>query len=205
MTAGVSTWLRERIRLKKSKPIPAHMNFFYCFGGLSFFIILLQLVTGVFMLFFYDPEPREALKSIEYMSNEVVFGEFSRNMHRWASVILLAMVFSHMFIVFYFKAYRSPRELNWISGVVQLLVVFLFIVTGIILPWDWRAYWSFALWVDYIETWPLIGEYFSQLVLDGYNITVGYYIHVLILPVTLTALLGFHFKMVRKHGISEPL
>ena len=205
MTAGLSTWLRERIRLKKSKPIPVHMNFFYCFGGLSFSIILLQLVTGVFMLFFYDPEPLEALKSIEYMSNEVVFGGFFRNMHRWASVILLAMVFSHMIIVFYFKAYRSPREFSWLSGVVQLFVVFLFIVTGIILPWDWRAYWSFSLWIDYIETWPMIGEYFSQLVLDGFSITVGYFIHILILPVTLAVLLSFHFKMVRKHGISEPL
>jgi len=205
MTTGLSIWLRERIRLKKSKPIPAHMNFFRCFGGLSFSIILLQLVTGIFMLFFYDPEPQEALKSIDYMSNEVVFGWLSRNMHRWASVILLAMVFSHMFIVFYLKAYRSPRELNWLSGVVQLLVVFLFIITGIILPWDWRAYWSFSLWIDYIETWPLIGEYFSHLILNSFSINIGYYIHILILPITLASLLHLHFKMVRKHGISEPL
>jgi menaquinol-cytochrome c reductase cytochrome b subunit len=205
MTTGVSIWLRERIRLKKSMPIPAHMSFFRCFGGLSFSIILLQLGTGIFMLFFYSPEPQEALKSIDYMSNEVVFGGIFRNMHRWASVILLAMVFSHMTMVFYFKAYRSPREFNWLSGVVQLLVVFLFIITGIILPWDWRAYWSFALWMDYIETWPLIGEYFSHLILDGFSINVGYYIHVLILPIILAALLNFHFRMVRKHGISEPL
>ena len=92
MTAELSNWLRERIRLKKSKPIPAHMNFFSCFGGLSFSIILLQLATGIFMLFFYSPEPREALKSIDYMSNEILFGGLIRNMHRWASVILLAMV-----------------------------------------------------------------------------------------------------------------
>ncbi len=205
MTAGLPTWLRERIRLKKSKPIPAHMSFFYCFGGLSFSIILLQLATGIFMLFFYSPEPQEALKSIESMSNEVVFGGLVRNIHRWASVILLAMVFSHMIMVFYYKAYRSPREFTWFSGVVQLLVVFLFVVTGIILPWDWRAYWAFALWIDYIETWPLIGEYFSHFILDGFSINVGYYIHVLILPVTLAVLLYSHFKMVRKHGISEPL
>jgi len=205
MTTGLSIWFRERIRLKKSKLIPAHMNFFYCFGGLSFFIILLQLFTGIFMLFFYNPEPQEALKSIYYMSNEVAFGGFFRNMHRWASVILFAMVLSHMTIVFYFKAYRSPRELSWLSGVVQLLVVFMFIGTGIILPWDWRAYWSFSLWVDYIDTWPLIGEYFSQFILDSYNLTIGYFIHILILPLMLAVLLYFHFKMVRKHGISEPL
>jgi quinol-cytochrome oxidoreductase complex cytochrome b subunit len=205
MTTGVSAWVRERIRLKKSKPIPAHMTFFHCFGGLSFSVILLQLGTGIFMLFFYNPEPQEALKSIDYMSNEVVFGGLFRNVHRWASVILLAMVFSHMTIVFYYKAYRSPRELTWISGVVQLLVVFLFIITGIILPWDWRAYWAFALWMDYIETWPLIGEYFSHIILDGFSINIGYFIHILMLPVTLAVLLYLHFRMVRKHGISEPL
>jgi len=205
MTTGLSTWVRERIQLKKSKPIPAHVNFFYCFGGLSFFVILLQLVTGIFMLFYYNPEPLEALKSIDNMSNEVAVGWLFRNMHRWASVILLALVFSHMVIVFYFKAYRSPREYNWLSGVMQLLVVFLFISSGIILPWDWRAYWSFSMWVDYIETWPLIGEPFSHFILDGFTLNTVYFIHVLILPLTIAILLHFHFRMVRKHGISEPL
>ena len=181
------------------------MNFFRCFGGLSFAIILLQLGTGIFMLFFYNPEPQEALNSIDRMSNEVVLGGLFRNMHRWASVILLAMVFSHMIVVFYFKAYRSPREFNWLSGVVQLLLVFLFVVTGIILPWDWRAYWAFTLWMDYIETWPLFGEYFRNIILDNFSLNIGYFVHILILPITLAFLLYFHFKMVRKHGISEPL
>jgi len=205
VTASLSTWLQERIRLKKAQAVPAHMNFFRCFGGLSFFLILLQLFTGIFVLFFYTPEPEKALESINYMSNEVAFGWLIRNMHRWSSVILLAMVFSHMVMVFYYKAYRSPRELNWISGVTQLLIVFLFIATGIILPWDWRAYWAFSLWIDYIGTWSLIGEYFSNLILDTFTIKIGYFIHILILPVVLFVLLYFHFKMVRRHGISGPL
>jgi quinol-cytochrome oxidoreductase complex cytochrome b subunit len=199
------TWLQEQIWLKKSKPIPAHMSFFHCFGGLSVCIILLLFATGLFMLFFYEPEPLEALKSIEYMSNEVVFGGFFRNIHRWSSIILLAMVFSHMTIVFYLKAYRSPREFSWLTGVVQLLVVSLFISTGIVLPWDWRSYWSFSIWVDYIESWPLIGQFLSQFILDRFSFSIGYFTHILILPITLAVLLHFHFKMVRKHGISEPL
>lgn len=205
MIAGLSNWAQERIRLQKGKPIPAHMNFFRCFGGLSFFVILLQLFSGIFMLFFYSPEPLQALKSIDYMSTEVLFGGLVRNMHRWASVILLALVFTHMITVFHFKAYRNPRELNWISGVVQLIVVFLFIVSGIILPWDWRAYWSFSLWVDYVDTWPLLGEYFSHAILDNFTISIGYYIHILVLPISLALLLYVHFRMVKKHGISGPL
>ncbi len=82
----------------------------------SLFLILIQLVSGVFMLFFYTPEPDKALQSIEYLSNEVTLGWLFRNMHRWVSSLLLATVFSHMVIVFYLKAYQSPRQLTWLSG-----------------------------------------------------------------------------------------
>ena len=81
----VAEWVKRRIRLKMGKPIPSHVNFFYCFGGISLFLILIQLVSGVFMLFFYTPEPDKALQSIAYLSNEVNMGWLFRNMHRWIS------------------------------------------------------------------------------------------------------------------------
>jgi menaquinol-cytochrome c reductase cytochrome b subunit len=205
MGATPVTWLKERIRLKKGQAVPAHVNFFYCFGGLSFALIILQLISGVFMLFHYVPEPDKALYSIEQMSNDVVLGWLFRNVHRWSSTLLLAMVFSHMVIVFYYKAYRSPRELTWVSGVVQLLLVFLLVASGIILPWDWRAYWSFAIWMDYIATWDVVGASLQGLLLDAFSLKVIYYVHVLAIPLVLAALLYFHFRMVRRHGISEPL
>jgi quinol-cytochrome oxidoreductase complex cytochrome b subunit len=205
MPATVTARLKERIRLKKGQAVPAHVNFFYCFGGLSFSLIVLQLITGVFMLFFYTPEPDKALYSIEQMSNEVAFGWLFRNMHRWTSTLLLAMVFSHMVIVFYYKAYKSPRELTWVSGVTQLLMVFLLVATGILLPWDWRAYWSFAIWMDYIGTWGGIGMSIKGLLLDVFSLKAAYYTHILAIPLILSVLLYFHFRMVRRHGISEPL
>jgi len=205
MAAKVASWIREQIRLKKQKPIPSHVNFFYCFGGFSLFLIILQLITGIFMLFFYTPEPDKALQSIEYMSNEVTLGWLFRNMHRWTSTLLLATVFSHMIIVFYLKAYQSPREFTWLSGVVQLLLVFLLVVTGIILPWDWRAYWSFAIWMDYIDTWAIFGSSFKELLLSAFTLNAAFYTHVLAIPLILAGMLFFHFKMVRRYGISEPL
>jgi quinol-cytochrome oxidoreductase complex cytochrome b subunit len=205
MSANLGARLKEQIRLKKAQAVPSHVNFFYCFGGLSFALIILQVVTGVFMLFYYAPEPDKALYSIERMSNEVAFGWLFRNVHRWSSTLLLAMVFSHMVIVFYYKAYQNPREMTWLSGVAQLLMVFLLVATGIILPWDWRAYWSFAIWIDYIGTWGAFGAPLKDLLLDAFSLKVAYYTHILAVPLILAVLLYFHFKMVRRYGISEPL
>ena len=184
--------------------MPAH-SFFFCFGGISLLIIILQVITGIFMLFFYTPDPKEALNSIDIMSNEVPLGWLVRNMHRWGATLLLASVFTHLVTVFYRKAYRNPRELTWISGVLQFFMVFLLVLSGIILPWDWRAYWSYAIWVDYVATWPLVGEFVKSFVLDTFTIYRSFITHIVILPLILFALLWFHFRMVKKHGISEPL
>ena len=201
----IAEWIKRRIRLKIGKPIPSHVNFFYCFGGISLFLILIQLVSGVFMLFFYTPEPDKALQSITYLSNEVTMGWLFRNMHRWISSLLLATVFSHMVIVFYLKAYQSPRQFTWLTGVSQLLLVFLLVVTGIILPWDWRSYWSFAIWMDYLGTWTVGGETINTAILDTFTLSAAYYTHILLIPLILAAFLFFHFKMVRRYGISKPL
>ncbi|VAX11291.1 hypothetical protein MNBD_GAMMA26-876 [hydrothermal vent metagenome] len=190
---------------KKAKPIPSHVTFFHCFGGLSLSLIIIQVITGVFMLFYYIPEPDKAAYSIEAMSNDVTLGWLVRNLHRWCSTLLMATVFSHMVIVFYYKAYKSPRQFTWVTGVFQLLIVFLLLVTGIMLPWDWRAYWSFTMWMDYVDTWFIVGEPMKELFLATFSLDVLYYTHILVIPLVLAGFLYFHFKMVRKHGISEPL
>ncbi|HEC16149.1 MAG TPA: hypothetical protein ENI99_06200 [Sedimenticola sp.] len=201
MASMLADWWQK----KRAKPIPAHVTFFHCFGGLSLSLIILQVLTGVFMLFFYTPEPDKALYSIEAMSNDVTLGWLIRNLHRWCSTLLMATVFSHMIIVFFYKAFKSPRQFTWISGVFQLLAVFLLLVTGIMLPWDWRAYWSFAIWMDYIDTWFVIGEPLKNFFLSTFSLELLYYTHILVIPLLLAGFLYFHFKMVRKHGISEPL
>ena len=204
-TAKVAERIKEQIRRKKGKPIPAHVNFFYCFGGISLFLIILQIASGVFMLFFYTPEPDKALQSIAHLSNEVPLGWLFRNMHRWTSTFLLATVFSHMVIVFYLKAYQGPRNFTWLTGVFQLLMVFSLVVTGLILPWDWRSYWSFAIWMDYIGTWAIGGETIKAALLDAFTLNAAYFIHILAITLILVVSLSFHFKMVRRYGISSPL
>ncbi len=196
--------LHQYWQQKKAKPIPAHVNFFYCFGGLSLFLILLQLATGAAMWFFYEPEPGKAYQSLIVLSTQVPLGWLLRNLHRWGSTLLLATVFSHMVIVFYLKAFQSPRQFTWLTGVFQLLLVFLLVATGLLLPWDWRSYWSFAMWVDYFGTW-FGGEQLQKAVLDHFTLQIAYYAHILAIPLALAVFLLFHFRMVRKYGISEPL
>lgn len=203
--AKVAGWIKNQIRLKKGQAVPSHVNFFYCFGGVSLFIILIQLFSGIFMLFFYTPDPEKAYLSIQYLSNEVTLGWLFRNLHRWGSTLLMATVFSHMVIVFYLKAYQSPRQFTWLTGVSQLLLVFLMVATGILLPWNWRSYWSFALWVDYVETWTIGGEPIKNVMLDTFTLNAAYYTHILIIPLILAASLLFHFKMIKRYGISKPL
>lgn len=203
--ANAAGWIQNKIRLKKGQAVPSHVNFFYCFGGVSLFIILLQLFSGIFMLFFYSPEPEKAYLSIQHLSNEVTLGWLFRNLHRWGSTLLMATVFSHMVIVFYLKAYQSPRQFTWLTGVSQLLLVFLMVATGILLPWNWRSYWSFALWVDYIGTWTIGGEPIKAAMLDTFTLNAAYYTHILAIPLILAVSLLFHFKMIKRYGISKPL
>lgn len=199
--SGLIGWLKR----KKELPIPAHMSFFHCFGGISFTIIILQLITGLFMTFFYIPKPEDAFNSILRFSNEVPLGWLMRNMHRWGSTLLIATLITHITAVFYYKAYQRPRELNWLSGFVLLLVVFLFSVTGTILPWNWRGYWVLVIWTDYVGTWPVVGEILKDPILSSFSVSRSFVTHILLLPMITAILLTFHFKMVKRHGISGPL
>lgn len=204
-------WLDERAGLKrywtnkKGLLIPDHVNFFYCFGGISLSIIILQLLTGLFITFFYVPKPEDAFNSILRMSNQVPLGWLMRNMHRWGATVLVATLLTHMFSVFYHRAYQRPRELNWLSGTLLFLIVLIFSITGTILPWNWRSYWVLVIWTDYIGSWPVIGEFLKWPILEYFSVSRSFVIHVLLLPIVVTVLLVFHFKMVKRHGISGPL
>lgn len=203
-------WLEQRaglkkyINYKKNILIPNHVNFFYCFGGISFLIILLQVLTGFFMLFFYVPKAEEAFGSVLRMVNEVPFGWFLRNFHRWGATLLMATVITHMFAIFYHGAYKKPRELNWLSGVGMFLIVGLFLITGVILPWNWRGYWLLAIWTDYISSWPVVGEGLIAPILSSFTVGRSYVTHVWLLPAITALILTLHFKMVKRHGISGP-
>ena len=161
----ITSWVDERYEISDplskalSKPVPAwQRHWWYCLGGLSAFLFVVQGVTGVMLAFYYKPTPDAAYASIQFIENEVRFGSAIRMIHHWAANGMIVMVTAHMIRVFISGAFKPPRELNWISGVILFVVTLGFGFTGYLLPWDQRAYWATTVGSEIAGSLPAIGE-----------------------------------------------
>ena len=217
ITTRAVEWVDERYELSPTlsklgaKPVPKFaLKWWYCLGGITAFLFVVQGVTGIMLAFYYKPTVAEAYNSIIFIENEVRFGAAIRMIHHWAANGMIVMCLAHMLRVFIMGAYQKPRELNWISGVVLLLLTLLFGFTGYLLPWDQRAYWATTVGTDIAGTVPAIGNLILVFLRVGWDVgeaTLGrfYGLHVIVTPLlTLGFMLG-HFMMIRKLGIAKPL
>lgn len=198
-------------------PVPDHANplktpkaLIYCFGGIAFLIIVLQILTGMFLMLYYVPSPDHAYESVNYIQNEVTFGAFVRSLHTIGASAAVVMVVLHMLRVFLTGSYKNPREMNWIVGVFLLFIVLTFGFTGYLLPWDQKAYWATTVGVNLIASVPLVGDFLAGVLMGGSDagavtLVRFFTIHVMFLPVLLVIFLVAHFFMVRRQGISHPL
>ncbi|MEK6591020.1 MAG: cytochrome b N-terminal domain-containing protein [Nitrospinota bacterium] len=202
---NVRTGVIDRFKSQLKYPVPEHANIWICFGGLAFFLIVTQVITGLIMIFFYIPLPEKALESVRYICNNIPYGGFIRNMHRWSATLIIFFLFIHIINVITRRAYRNPRELNWLSGVLLILIMFVFSITGIILPWDWRSYWELVVWADWLGTIPVIGEGLKEPFISMFTVGKSFIIHVWVLPLLVMIILRFHIKLARKFGMAEPL
>lgn len=216
MISSTVDWLDDRLGVREfldkqaGRRVGKHVNFFYCLGGLTFFFFLLQVLTGMLLALYYVASPSEAHASVEYVQKEVSFGWLVRGLHYWGANGMVVMAGAHMLRVFFTGSYKPPRELNWVAGVLLLAVTLAFSFTGYLLPWDQKAYWATQLGTSLIGSVPLIGEFLLRLVrggaeVSGVTLARFYAAHSLILPVVTLVLLGAHFLMVRRQGISGPL
>ena len=163
--AGITVvdWVDERTSLSGAarwmmfRKVPKGTNWFYTLGSATMFAFLNQAVTGVFLAMYYDPSPTHAYESARYITNEAFLGEFVRGMHKWGSSVMVILVFLHMGRTFFFGAYKYPRELNWIIGVVLLILTMMMSFTGYLLPFDQRSYWATIVGVNINGTGPLVG------------------------------------------------
>ncbi|MGM9949916.1 MAG: menaquinol-cytochrome c reductase cytochrome b subunit, partial [Lysinibacillus sp.] len=198
--------------------VPEHVNpahhfsaFVYCFGGLTFFITVIQILSGMFLTMYYVPDVENAWKSVYYLQNEVAFGEIVRGMHHWGASLVIVMMFLHTLRVFFTGSYKKPRELNWIVGVGIFGVMMGLGFTGYLLPWDMKALFATKVGIEIAASVPFIGEYIKILlagdsvILGAQTLTRFFAIHVFFLPAVLFALLAAHFIMIRRQGISGPL
>jgi len=221
----LSGWLRERIPVEKmsyenffeKKEVPLHrLSWGYYMGGLALFFFLIQLVTGLMLLFYYQPTVSDAHASVAYMTEHVSGGALIRNLHTWAASGMIFCVLAHLLTTFAMKAFERPREVTWITGVLLLLISFGFGFTGYLLPWHQIAVNATKVGLQSIEE---VGNFLpgalasipTQLkeLIQG-EAAVGqatlsrfYALHVVVLPLSIFLVLGLHVFLVQLHGMSK--
>jgi menaquinol-cytochrome c reductase cytochrome b subunit len=191
------------------RKVPKGTNWFYTLGSATLFAFVVQAVTGVFLAMYYTPSTVEAYDSITYLTNEVFMGEFVRGMHKWGASVMVILVFVHMARVFFFGAYKYPRELNWVIGVTLLILTMIMGFTGYLLPFDQRSFWATVVGVNINGTGPFIGPYLSDFLRAGAEfgpstLTRFYAIHMLLVPGAIIAMIGAHLYLVVKMGTTAP-
>jgi quinol-cytochrome oxidoreductase complex cytochrome b subunit len=215
--AGISAvdWIDERtslsggLRWMMFRKVPKGTNWFYTLGSATMFAFLSQAVTGVFLAMYYTPSATQAYESTRYITNEAFLGEFVRGMHKWGSSVMVVLVFLHMARTFFFGAYKYPRELNWVIGVVLLILTMTMSFTGYLLPFDQRSYWATIVGVNINGTGPIVGPYLSDFLRAGpefgaTTLSRFYAIHMLLVPGAIAALMGAHLYLVARLGTTAP-
>jgi menaquinol-cytochrome c reductase cytochrome b subunit len=204
-------WLEDRTGLVTMlehflyEPVPKRGKWLYSLGSATLFLINLQFLTGILLLFYYVPTTAEAWDSIYYMMTEVYFGTLIRGIHFWSANILVVVIGLHMLRTFFSGAYKAPRELNWAIGVALIFIVTILAFTGYALRWDAEGFWAWEVGVKIGSYTPFLGNYVAAFLLGGdtagpATLTRVFAIHVWLLPAALAPLIGVHLYLLRKHG-----
>ena len=179
-------------------------------GGALVVLLVLLFLSGAFLAFYYSPVPGTAYDSVDFTLFDAPFGSIIKGVHHYAWNILLVLAIGHLGRTFIAGAYRKPRQLTWVSGVIILVVLPLFIITGDLLPWDQKGYWSTQVRLSIISSVPVVGDLAVDLLRGGgltgiVALTRFYVLHILFLPCVLIVLLVFHFHFIAQHGLAERL
>src|ERR1700677_4727755 len=211
----VGSWLDARLQL--SSPIAATMrhpipretaSWAYVFGSAALTVFAFQLVTGILLALIYVPSAGEAWNSLQILNHQVTLGWFIRALHGWGSNFMLAIVLIHMVQVFLFGAYKFPRELTWLVGILLLLLTLGMAFTGQVLRFDQDAYWGLGIGASISSRVPVMGPWIVKLLLGGPIIAGAtlsrfFALHVFVIPGSLIAFVGVHLLLVLKLGINE--
>ena len=174
-------------------------------------MFVLEVITGLLLLFHYDPTPKQAYYSIQQITHVVPYGFFVRNLHYWCGQAMVVLVALHMVRVFVTGSYAPPRSLNWVIGLILLVATLLVDFTGYLLVWDDRGLWAWTIARNLVLTIPVVGSWFAGLLFGpetagDLSILRTYVWHVILLPGALLFLIAWHFWRIRKDGgISVPL
>jgi ubiquinol-cytochrome c reductase cytochrome b subunit len=210
------TWLDERtgyralLRHLIEEPLPNGTGWAFTTGSILLFLIAVQVLTGIVLSMYYVPAPALAYDSVRFITSDLTNGFIVRGLHFWGASFIVVAAVVHMLRVFFFGSYKAPREVTWITGVVLLLLILAFALTGYLLPWDQKAYWATTVTINIARGTPFIGEYVADVMRGGTALgalTLGrwYSAHVFLLPAAMLLFVVSHIALMRRHGISGPL
>jgi quinol-cytochrome oxidoreductase complex cytochrome b subunit len=214
--ADLYNWLDNRLAIDKMRELAAHKtvpthrySVFYYLGGMTLFFFLVQVSTGILLMLYYRPSAEEAFESVEFIMTTVPFGWLIRSVHSWSANLMVFFAFIHLVTVYFMKAYRPPREITWITGVLLLFLIMGFGFSGYLLPWNKLAFFATKVGTDIAGVVPFAGEFSLRFLRGGDRVTGGtlsrfYGWHVAILPAITTAVLAIHLILVQVKGMSVP-
>lgn len=216
MLARARTWMEERIGLSQltdflaHKTVPVHrLSYWYFLGGITLFLFFIQVATGMLLLLYYRPTSNDAFESVQYIMTQVRFGWLVRSIHSWSANLMVLTALAHMFSVLFLGAYRKPRELTWVSGMILLFLVLGFGFSGYLLPWNELAYFATKVGTDMVKQVPVIGKPMMIFLrggeeVSGATLTRFFGFHVALLPGITTLLIGVHLALIQRQGMSVP-
>lgn len=194
----------------RKKTVPLHrLSYWYFLGGITLFLFVIQVLTGILLLLYYRPGANEAFESVQHIMTRVKFGWLIRSIHSWSANLMVFTAFAHMFSVAFLKAYRKPRELTWVTGMVLLFLVLGFGFSGYLLPWNTLAFFATKVGTEITGQVPVIGRPMMIFLRGGEEVTGAtltrfFGFHVAVLPGLATLLIGLHILLVQRFGISVP-
>jgi quinol-cytochrome oxidoreductase complex cytochrome b subunit len=212
----VKGWLDERLyvsaltRAAQKKEVPLHrQSIWYYFGGMTLFLFVVQVVTGILLLLYYRPSAENAFESVQFIMTEVKFGWLIRSIHSWSANLMILTLFIHLFSVFFMRAYNRPRELTWVSGVLLLFISICFGFSGYLLPWNTVSFFATKVGTEIAGVVPVVGKTMLRFLRGGDEVTGAtltrfFGFHVAVLPAMATAFIFIHVLMVQLHGMHVP-
>jgi quinol-cytochrome oxidoreductase complex cytochrome b subunit len=212
----VQGWLDERfhwaelIAPVREKTVPTHKySYWYFLGGITLFLFLIQVCTGILLLLYYRPGANDSFESVQYIMTRVQFGWLIRSIHSWAANLMILTAFAHMFSVVFLRAYRKPRELTWLSGMLLLFLAMGFGFSGYLLPWNTLAFFATKVGTEIAGQVPIIGHSLMVFLRGGEDVTGAtvtrfFGFHVALLPLLTTLLVLVHLALVQYFGMSVP-
>ncbi len=203
-TGLISAWARFW-----AQPLPAGVGWGHIFGALTLLTLVVLFITGGALMFFYSPTPDQAYASVQYIEHYLPAGQFIRALHYWAGRLIVPLVIIHILRVFFWGAYKRPRQMIWVTGVLLLLTVIGYGLTGYALPWDQKAYWGTVVRLKIAEGIPLIGGAVATFLRGGdavgaVTLMRFFVLHVFVLSVIVFILVAWHILQVRRLGVTPP-